>query len=97
GYYIEVTRANLGAVPEDYRRKQTVANAERFVTTELSEFEATVLSADERRVRVAAEAERLLALGARVAAADTLAALAEVAHRNGYCRPVVDEEGVIDL
>ena len=109
GYYIEVTRANLGAVPEDYRRKQTVANAERFVTTELSEFEATVLSADERRVameleiftalraRVATEAERLLALGARVAAADTLAALAEVAHRNGYCRPVVDEEGVIDL
>jgi DNA mismatch repair protein MutS len=109
GYYIEVTRANLAAVPADYRRKQTVANAERFVTTELSEFEATVLSADEKRVameleiftglraRVAAEAERLLALAARVAAADTLAALAEVAHRNGYCRPIVDEEGVIDL
>ncbi|HLK88986.1 MAG TPA: DNA mismatch repair protein MutS [Polyangia bacterium] len=109
GYYIEVTRSNLAAVPADYRRKQTVANAERFVTTELSEFEATVLSADEKRIameleiftalraRVAAEAERLLALAARVATADTLAALAEVAHRNGYCRPVVDEEGVIDL
>jgi len=109
GYYIEVTRSNLSAVPEDYRRKQTVANAERFVTTELAEFEATILSADERRIamelavfitlrtRVAAEAKRLLALAARVAAADTLAALAEVAHRNGYCRPVVDEEGVIDL
>jgi DNA mismatch repair protein MutS len=109
GYYIEVTRSNLAAVPADYRRKQTVANAERFVTTELAEFEATVLSADEKRVakeleiftalraRVAAQAERLLALGARVAAADTLAALAEVAHRNGYCRPVIDEEGVIDL
>jgi DNA mismatch repair protein MutS len=109
GYYIEVTRSNLAAVPADYRRKQTVANAERFVTTELSEFEATVLSADERRVakeleiftalraRVAADAERLLALGRRVAAADTLAALAEVAHRNGYCRPEVDEGGVIDL
>ena len=109
GYYIEVTRSNLGAVPADYRRKQTVANAERFVTTELAEFEATVLSADERRIamelalftalraRVAGEAERLLALGARVAAADTLAALAEVAHRNGYCRPLVDDGGVIDL
>jgi DNA mismatch repair protein MutS len=109
GYYIEVTRSNLGAVPADYRRKQTVANAERFVTTELAEFEATVLSADERRIamelalftelraRVAVEAERLLALGARVAAADTLAALAEVAHRNGYCRPLVDDSGVIDL
>jgi DNA mismatch repair protein MutS len=109
GYYIEVTRSNLGAVPADYRRKQTVANAERFVTTELAEFEATVLSADERRIamelalftalraRVAAAAERLLALGARVAAADTLAALAEVAHRSGYCRPLVDDGGVIDL
>jgi DNA mismatch repair protein MutS len=109
GYYIEVTRSNLGAVPADYRRKQTVANAERFVTTELAEFEATVLSADERRIamelalfaelraRVAGEAERLLALGARVAAADTLAALAEVAHRNGYCRPLVDDSGVVEL
>ena len=109
GYYIEVTRSNLGAVPADYRRKQTVANAERFVTAELAEFEATVLSADERRIamelalftelraRVAGQAERLLALGARVAAADTLAALAEVAHRNGYCRPLVDDGGVIDL
>ncbi|HVZ87672.1 MAG TPA: DNA mismatch repair protein MutS [Polyangia bacterium] len=109
GYYIEITRSNLAAVPADYRRKQTVANAERFVTAELAEFEATVLSADERRialeleiftalrVRVAREAERLLALGARVAAADTLAALAEVAHRNGYARPEVDDGGVIDL
>jgi DNA mismatch repair protein MutS len=109
GYYIEVTRANLAAVPADYRRKQTVANAERFVTPELAEFEATVLSADERRIalelelftalrgRVAAQAERLLALATRVAAADALAALAEVAHRNGYCRPEVDDSGVIDL
>ena len=109
GYYIEVTRSNLGAVPADYRRKQTVANAERFVTPELAEFEATVLSADERRIaleleifaalrgQVAAQAERLLALAARVAAADALAGLAEVAHRNGYCRPEVDDSGVIDL
>jgi DNA mismatch repair protein MutS len=109
GYYIEITRSHLAAVPADYRRKQTVANAERFVTSELAEFEATVLSADERRIamelalftalraRVAGEAERLLALGGRVAAADTLAALAEVAHRSGYCRPEVDDSGVIEL
>ncbi|HSY41435.1 MAG TPA: DNA mismatch repair protein MutS, partial [Polyangia bacterium] len=109
GYYIEITRSHLAAVPADYRRKQTVANAERFVTSELGEFEQTVLSADERRVavelaifealraRVAAAAERLLALAGRVAGADTLAALAEVAHRGGYCRPEIDESGIIDL
>jgi DNA mismatch repair protein MutS len=109
GYYIEITRSHLAAVPADYRRKQTVANAERFVTSELGEFEQTVLSADERRVamelaifealraRVAAAAERLLALAGRVASADTLAALAEVAHRGGYCRPEVDGSGIIDL
>ncbi|HEY5091015.1 MAG TPA: DNA mismatch repair protein MutS, partial [Polyangia bacterium] len=109
GYYIEITRSHLAAVPADYRRKQTVANAERFVTTELSEFEQTVLSADESRTAlelqifealrasVAASSERLLALAGRVAAADTLAGLAEVAHRGGYCRPLVDDSGVIDL
>ena len=109
GYYIEVTRAHLASVPEDYRRKQTVANAERFVTTELGEFEQTILSADERRIAmeleiftalrttVAAASARLLALAARVAAVDTLAALAEVAHRSGYCRPEIDDSGVIDL
>ena len=109
GYYIEVTRVHLASVPEDYRRKQTVANAERFVTAELGEFEQTILSADERRIAlemeiftalrttVAAASGRLLALAARVAAVDTLAALAEVAHRAGYCRPDVDDGGVIDL
>ena len=109
GYYIEITRTHLASVPADYRRKQTVANAERFVTAELGEFEQTVLSADERRIaleleiftalraRVAAASERLLMLAGRVAGADTLAALAEVAHRDGYCRPEVDDGGVIDL
>ena len=104
GYYIEVTRAHLASVPADYRRKQTVANAERFVTPELGEFEQTVLTADEQRItlelelftavraQVAAAADRLLTLAGRVAAVDTLAALAEVAHRNGYCRPEVDDQ-----
>jgi DNA mismatch repair protein MutS len=112
GYYIEITRANLAkaaALPADYARKQTVANAERFVTPELAELEQKILTADERRVaiefeiflhvrdEVAAAADRLLALAARVAAADALASLAEVAHRGAYCRPVVDDSGVIDL
>jgi DNA mismatch repair protein MutS len=109
GYYIEVTRAHLASVPADYTRKQTVANAERFVTAELGEFEQQVLTADERRIalelelftalrgQVAAIAEPLLALAGRVAAADALASLAEVAHRGGYCRPDIDDTGVIDL
>jgi len=109
GYYIEVTRAHLASVPAEYRRKQTVANAERFVTPELGEFEQTVLSADERRItmeleifaalraQVATASSRLLTLAARVATIDTLAALAEVAHRSGYCRPEIDDSGIIDL
>ncbi len=111
GYYIEVTRAQLAhaKIPAEYQRKQTVANGERFVTPELAEYEAKILSADERRIaieteifeklraEVAAEAARLLALASRVAAADALASLAEVAHRSGYCRPIVDDSGVIDI
>ena len=109
GYYIEITRSHLAQVPADYTRKQTVANAERFVTPELAEFEQKILTADERRValeleifthvrdEIAAAADRLLALAGRVAAADALASLAEVAHRGAYCRPVVDDSGVIEL
>ena len=109
GYYIEVTRSHLANVPAEYQRKQTVANAERFVTPELTEYEAKILSADERRValelsiftglrdEVGAAAERLLALAGRVAAVDVLAALAEQGHRHGYVRPVVDDGEVIEL
>jgi DNA mismatch repair protein MutS len=109
GYYIELTRTHLANVPPDYVRKQTVANGERFVTAELSDYEAKILSADERRValelslftalrdEVGGQAERLRALAARVATADVLAALAEEAHRHGYVRAIVDESEVIDL
>jgi DNA mismatch repair protein MutS len=112
GYYIEITRAQLaqlGDVPADYIRKQTVANAERFVTPELSEHESQIASAEERRValelsifdklrtEVGAVAGRLQALASRIATVDTLAALAEVAHHHGYVRPTVDESYVIDL
>jgi DNA mismatch repair protein MutS len=103
GYYLEITRSNLDRVPADYVRKQTLANAERFVTPELAEHEAKILHADERRLtleleafeslrqEVARAAPVLLELAAQVARLDALAALAEVAHTSGYCRPEVDE------
>jgi DNA mismatch repair protein MutS len=109
GYYIEVTRTHLANVPADYTRKQTVANAERFVTAELAELDAKIQGADDRRIslemsifsalreEVGAAATRVLALAGRVAAADVLAALAEQAHRHGYCRPLVDDSEVLDL
>jgi DNA mismatch repair protein MutS len=109
GYFIEITRSHLANVPADYTRKQTVANAERFVTPELAGYEAKILSADEKRIslelsiytrlreEVGAESSRLLALAGRVSMADVLAALAEQAHRNDYCRPVVDTSEAIEL
>ncbi len=101
GYYIEITRANLARVPADYIRKQTTANAERYVTSELAEYEATVLGAEEKRVELEIElfealrkellatTQRLLQLAERVAQIDTLAGLGELAHRNGYVRPTM--------
>lgn len=109
GYFIEITRSHLANVPADYTRKQTVANAERFVTPELAGYESKILSADEKRIslelslftrlrdEVGAAAARLLALAGRVAGVDVLGALAEQAHRNDYCRPLVDDSEVIEL
>jgi len=109
GYFIEITRSHLANVPTDYTRKQTVANAERFVTPELADYESKILTADDRRIgielsiftrlrdEVGGAAQRLLVLAGRVAAADVLAALAEQAHRNDYCRPIVEDSEVIDL
>ncbi|RLC81260.1 MAG: DNA mismatch repair protein MutS [Chloroflexi bacterium] len=109
GYYIEVTKANLKAVPSDYIRKQTLVNAERFITPELKEYEALVLNAQERiseletRLfreicrKVAAESSRLLATARALAELDVYASLAEVAVRNGYVRPVVDESDEIHI
>jgi DNA mismatch repair protein MutS len=109
GYYLEVTRSHLKSVPADYVRKQTLANAERYVTPDLAELEAKVLGAEDKlqaleaevfealRRRVADEVARVLSAAARVAALDVLAALAEVAHRYGYVRPLVDDSEVIDI
>jgi DNA mismatch repair protein MutS len=109
GYYIEITRSNLDAVPSDYIRKQTIANGERFVTEELAELQEKILSADDRsksleqrlfedlRARVAAESFRLRSLAASLAELDVHAALAEVAHRHGYVRPTIDESLIVEL
>ncbi len=103
GYYIEVSRANLHAVPDDYQRKQTIAGAERFVTPALKEYEEKVLGADERileremaifealRAQVAAEAPRVLDTARAIAGLDVLAALAETASVANYIKPHVDD------
>jgi len=99
GYFIEVTLANLHAVPSEWHRKQTLANCERYITPELKEFEERVLGADERRReleyalfralrdRVAGGVERLQALAAAVARVDVVAAFADVAVDLRYVRP----------
>jgi len=109
GYYLEVTKRNLPQVPPDYRRKQTVAGAERFTTQELDDLQVKILNADERlqglecelfealRTRVAEHTHRLHGLAARLADLDVHASLAEVAHRFGYVRPTLDDGSVLEL
>lgn len=101
GYYIEVTRANLGSVPPEYERKQTLANAERFTTPALREYEQKVLGAEEKienleyelflalREEVAARSLRIRTTAEALAELDTLASLAEAAARYGYARPEI--------
>jgi DNA mismatch repair protein MutS len=103
GYYLEVTRANLERVPADYIRKQTLANAERYMTPELKEWEEKILGAEEKilaletrlfdelRRAAALEMPRLHEVSEQIARLDVLAALADVAVRRGYARPVIDE------
>jgi DNA mismatch repair protein MutS len=103
GYYLEVTRANTEKVPPDYIRKQTLANAERYMTPELKEWEEKVLGAEEKilllearlfdsvRRAAAVEMPRLHAVSERIAELDVLAGLAEVAVRRDYSRPELHE------
>jgi len=105
GYYIEITRANQHLAPADYERKQTLANAERFTTPELKEYERKVLDAEEKilslekdlfadvRRRAGAEAQRIRATAAAVAELDVTAALAQVAAENRYHRPKFSDTG----
>ena len=101
GYYLEVTNANRSRVPEHFVRKQTLANAERYFTPELKEWEEKVFDAEERiahlertlflrvRAELALAVPRIQATSRRVAELDAITSLAEVADRNGYVRPEV--------
>jgi DNA mismatch repair protein MutS len=105
GYYIEITRANQHLAPADYERKQTLANAERFTTPELKDYERKVLDAEEKilalekelfaelRAGVAGHAQRVKAAAGAVAELDAAAALAQVAAENRYTRPSFSENG----
>ena len=109
GYYIEVTQANISRVPEDYQRKQTLKNAERFITPELLAFQEKALGAEEGvsrreqelfsqvRDAVSRESVRLRALGDALAELDTLAAFAELARDRGHCRPEIVKEPILDI
>jgi DNA mismatch repair protein MutS len=109
GYFIEITTANLGSVPDDYTRKQTTAGGERFITPELKEMEGKILGSEERakaleieifqRLRSAVLDQMLLLqeTAAAAGALDTLCSMAETARLFGYSRPVVDDSPVLEI
>ncbi len=109
GYYLEVTKTNTEMVPEEYIRKQTLVNAERYITPELKEYETLVLNAEERiheieaRLfkelceRLGGSADRLLLTARMIARLDVLASLAEAAALYGYVQPEVVAEDVLDI
>jgi DNA mismatch repair protein MutS len=109
GYSIEITKSNLVNVPADYVRRQTLANAERFVTEELKNYEEKVLGAEERicdleytlfqeiREQVAAQSGRIARTADALATLDVLISLAQVASERNYCKPLVDESVTIEI
>ena len=109
GYYLEVTKANLANVPQEYQRKQTLANSERYITPELKDKESLVIGAEDRamqleydifvdiRNQVAEASPRLLELARTIGQLDVLASLADVAVARDYARPVILDEPMIDI
>ena len=109
GYYLEVTNSYKSMVPDYYTRKQTLANAERYITPELKELEDMILGAEDKlyaleyelycgvRDQIASQVERIQRTAKAVARLDAVASLALVAERNGYVRPRINEKGVIDI
>ena len=109
GYYIEVSKAHSQKVPENYIRKQTTANAERYITAELKDHESLVLGAVEKataletdlfqrlRIRVAEHAKSLLQTARALAEIDTLASLGEVASKRGYVKPEIVPEDILEV
>ena len=109
GYFIEVTKSNLDQVPERYVRKQTLTNAERYITEELKNLENQILGAEEKvvsleydlftkiREEIAKNIRRLQKTATMVATLDVLASFAQVAEYMNYCMPQVDNSGIIDI
>jgi DNA mismatch repair protein MutS len=109
GYYLEVTKSNFGLVPDNYIRKQTLANSERYITPELKEVEDSILGAEEKsitleyklfvdiRERIASQVERVQRTARIISFLDALWSLARVALENGYVRPDIDDEDIIDI
>ncbi|MGD8561394.1 MAG: DNA mismatch repair protein MutS [Desulfarculaceae bacterium] len=109
GYYLEVTKTHLDKVPENFIRKQTLANAERYITPELKEQEAAVLGAEERvlelerrifeelRQKVAGQSRMLMTCARALAAVDVLAGLARLAVSRAYVRPQMSENGELNI
>ncbi|NOY12185.1 MAG: DNA mismatch repair protein MutS, partial [Deltaproteobacteria bacterium] len=109
GYFIEITNRNLDRIPEDYQRKQTLSNAERFITPKLKVYEARVLGAEERlveleydlfqqvRLLTSAEGRRIQQSADALAVLDSLLALADLAHDRNYNRPEIDDSGIIKI
>lgn len=109
GYYFEVTNSYKDMVPEDYIRKQTLANAERYTTPRLKELEDTILNAEDKltaleydmfckiRESIAMELERIQRTAKAIAKLDVYASLSLVSERNRYVRPKLNEKGVIDI
>jgi DNA mismatch repair protein MutS len=111
GYHLEVSKANLHLVPQDYERKQTLVGAERFTTPELKEYEAKILDAQEKiveierrlfaelRTAIAAEAKRIRQTALALAEVDVLASMAHIAALRNYCRPLLvdGESGELEI
>jgi DNA mismatch repair protein MutS len=109
GYYIEITHTHAGKVPADYQRKQTLKNAERYITAELKAYEEKVLTAEDKirqreyelfldlRGRIAEQTTRLLQTAEVLAVLDVLMSLAELAVSRNYCRPTLCDESVLDI
>ena len=109
GYYFEVTNSYKDLVPEDYIRKQTLANAERYTTPRLKELEDSILNAEDKlssleydlfceiREAIAAEMERIQKTARAIAKLDVFSSLSYVAERNQYIRPSLNEKGIIDI
>jgi DNA mismatch repair protein MutS len=109
GYYIEISRGSADQAPSEYIRKQTLVNAERFITPEMKEYETLVLNAEERIreievrlfrelcARISASTDRILGTARSIAELDVLSALAETAALNSFVCPEVSQEGVLEI